>query len=88
MKYWAILISLLGSKLLAQDFPRKDFNPSSLVDEIFATQDLDVSYQDLYENYIQLLSNPLDLNSVSDEQLRSLYILKHYEKPPFMFSRG
>jgi hypothetical protein len=60
----------------AQDLPRKDFNPTGLVDEIFATQDLDVSYQDLYENYLQLISNPLDLNKVTDEQLRTLYILK------------
>jgi hypothetical protein len=71
---FAIFISCL--QLCAQDFPRKDYNPANLVDEIFANQDLDVTYQDLYENYVQLLSNPLDLNTVTDEQLRSLYILK------------
>src|SRR5258708_11289007 len=70
---FAMTISL---NLAAQDFPRKEFNPASLVDEIFAAQDLDISYSDLYENYLQLISNPLDLNSVTDEQLRSLYILK------------
>jgi hypothetical protein len=59
----------------AQDFPRKAINPSSLVDEIFATQDLDINYQDLYENYLQLISNPLNLNLISKEQLESLYVL-------------
>ena len=63
------------SKLLAQDYPRKEINPANLVDEIFAMQDLDINYQDLYENYLQLISNPFDLNKVTEEQLRSLYIL-------------
>ena len=77
MKYWLIVLAAtISLNMDAQDFPRKDFSPSGLVDEIFATQDIDVSYQDLYENYLQLISNPLDLNSVTDEQLRSLYILK------------
>jgi Helix-hairpin-helix motif len=69
------VLCIIPSGIYAQDYPRKEINPATLVDEIFATQDLDVNYQDLYENYLQLLSNPLDLNQVTDEQLRSLYIL-------------
>lgn len=64
------------ASLRAQDLPKKEIDPASLVDEIFATQDLDINYQDLYENFLQLISNPLDLNTATDEQLRSLYILK------------
>ncbi len=77
MKAWFILAlaGLAHEKSVAQDYPLREIDPASLVDEIFAAQDLDISYQDLYENYLQLISNPLDLNSVSDEQLRSLYIL-------------
>ncbi len=77
MRAWLLvaLASLVFEKIIAQDFPRKEINPATLVDEIFAAQDLDLNYQDLYENYLQLISNPLDLNSVTDEQLRSLYIL-------------
>jgi hypothetical protein len=69
------IITTAYSHLLAQDYPRKDINPANLVDEIFAIQDLDINYQDLYENYLQLISNPFDLNKVNEEQLRSLYIL-------------
>src|SRR5258706_7202181 len=69
------LASTVGTLSLAQDYPRTAINPAYLVDEIFAAQDLDLNYQDLYENYLQLISNPLDLNSVTAEQLRSLYIL-------------
>src|SRR6478752_2778783 len=72
----AVLISTVGPSLLAQDYPRKDINPGNLVDEIFAIQDLDINYQDLYENYIQFISNPFDLNTVTDEQLRSIYLLQ------------
>lgn len=62
--------------LRAQEIPSKEIDPASLVDEIFATQDLDLNYQDLYENYLQLMANPLDLNTATDEQFRSLYQLK------------
>ncbi len=77
MKYWftTFIALLVVVHAYSQEYPRHEFNPASLVDEIFATQDLNVSYEDLYENYLQLLSNPLDLNSATDEQLRSLYIL-------------
>src|SRR6478609_7425142 len=67
------------SNLPAQDYPRKDINPGNLVDEVFAVQDLDINYQDLYENYLQLISNPFDLNKVTREQLYSLYILSQDE---------
>jgi Helix-hairpin-helix motif len=71
----AIFLLQISWGCIAQDYPRLEIDPSTLVDEIFATQDLSVNYQDLYENYLQLLSNPLDLNKVTDEQLGSLYIL-------------
>lgn len=71
----AIIVYFIATSLCAQDYPRKDINAAALADEIFALQDLDINYQDLYENYLQLLSNPFDLNQVTDEQLRSLYIL-------------
>ncbi len=71
-----VFVVLFYSKLFAQDFPREDLNPSNLVDEIFAAQDLDINYQDLYENFLQFLSNPMNLNLATEEQLRSLYSLR------------
>lgn len=72
---FVIVVLIFFSESLAQQNQRKDFDPASLVDEIFAMQDLNISYQDLYENYLQLLSNPYDLNKVTEEQLQSLYVL-------------
>jgi hypothetical protein len=69
------LALFIVTKSYAQDYPRKEIDPSSLVDEIFATQDLDIDYQDLYENYLQLITNPIDLNRITKEQLASFYIL-------------
>src|SRR6185295_5400111 len=69
-------ISAVSLNSQSQDFPRKDIDPSPLADEIFASQELDINYQDLYENYLQMISNPMDLNSVTGEQLSALYFLK------------
>jgi hypothetical protein len=44
-----IVVLIFFSESLAQQNQRKDFDPASLVDEIFAMQDLNISYQDLYE---------------------------------------
>ncbi|MFM9839450.1 MAG: ComEA family DNA-binding protein [Cyclobacteriaceae bacterium] len=85
--YSLITYSIFVADLFAQDYPRKDFNPSSLVDEIFATQDLSVNYQDLYENYLQLLSNPIDLNEATDEQLSALYVLSPQQIQSFLTYR-
>ncbi|MBS1487057.1 MAG: helix-hairpin-helix domain-containing protein [Bacteroidetes bacterium] len=70
-----------------QDFAKKDFDPVHLVDEIFSSQDMNLDYQDLYEDYLQLLSNPIDLNEVTGEQLRLLYILKEDQINTFLTYR-
>jgi|GEM_PF-5997820 len=67
MKSLALIVALQASyQLLAQVAPSGEFDPARLVDEVFAGQELDLNYQDLYENYLQLMANPLDLNSVTD----------------------
>ncbi len=77
MKKCILLISAIyfTTASLAQNYPNREVDLARLVDEIFSVQDEDINYEDLYENYLQLLSNPYDLNTVSDDQLRSLYIL-------------
>ncbi|GHM99042.1 hypothetical protein WSM22_05320 [Cytophagales bacterium WSM2-2] len=76
MKFRIFIFFVISLEVTGQDFPRKEINPATLVDEIFAAQEVDVSYQDLYENYVQLISNPLDLNLATEEQLQTLYLLK------------
>ncbi len=80
--YWlwwislALCLSLAFANSSAQEYYYKEFNLEKLVDDIFPLQDLDLNYEELYENLVQILANPIDLNRASDEQLRSLLILK------------
>src|SRR5436190_1377895 len=73
--------------LHGQDYPRKDINLEKLADEIFPLQDLDLNYEDFYENLAQLLSNPIDLNSASREELRSLFVLSEENINAFLHYR-
>jgi hypothetical protein len=54
-------------------------NLERLADELFPVQDLDINYEELFENLMQILANPLDLNEVTAEQLRSLYLLSEIQ---------
>jgi hypothetical protein len=66
------VISLIGR---AQEYPRKKIDQARLADELFGFQDLDISYEELYENTLQLLSNPININKAGAEELRFLNIL-------------
>ena len=88
MKF-AVYVALvaLSSVSYAQDFPRKEFNLEKLADEIFPQQDLDLNYEELYENLAQLLSNPIDLNTITHEQLRSLFVISEEKINSFLAYR-
>jgi hypothetical protein len=75
---------LLCSIAYGQDFPRKDFALEKLADEIFPIKDDDLNYAELYENLAQLLSNPMDLNTATREQLRSLFVVKEEDINSFL----
>ena len=71
-----LLPFLSGSFLHAQEYPRKEYSMERLADELFPIQDIDLNYEELYENIAQMLGNPLDLNKATTEELRSLFILQ------------
>lgn len=77
MKQLILLIwfMVLCTFAVAQDYPRQAIDPAQWADELFAAQSDNLNYADLYENYLQLLAHPLDLNTASAEQLQSLYVL-------------
>ncbi|HNT51122.1 MAG TPA: helix-hairpin-helix domain-containing protein, partial [Cyclobacteriaceae bacterium] len=75
MRAFLFAIALSGSTCLAQEVLRKEIDLEKLVDELLAGQDEDFNYEELYENLALLLSQPADLNQVTAEQLRALYIL-------------
>ncbi|HPM30361.1 MAG TPA: helix-hairpin-helix domain-containing protein [Chryseolinea sp.] len=59
----------------AQEYPRKEINLTEIADELYGFQDLDLNYEELYENLVQLLAEPFDLNKVNAEELRFLKVL-------------
>ncbi len=71
-----ILVIFLSPRDVVAQVP-VDFE--RLVDEIFAIQDEDINYEDLYENLAQLYSNQADLNSITEEHLRSIFILNELQ---------
>src|SRR5687768_9192313 len=70
---------LVGTHVFAQEFPRGEVDISQIADELFAQPDMDLNYEDLYENLAQLLSNPIQLNRATAEELRFLKVLSELQ---------
>jgi hypothetical protein len=76
---WVTLFSLLTTHLFCQEYPTKDVDVERIVEEIYGVQDLDLNYEELYENLLQFLNNPININRATTEQLRFLHILSEYQ---------
>src|SRR5690606_23300571 len=46
-----------------------------LVEEIFAIQEEEINYDELYENLLQVYLNPININKSNAEELQALYLL-------------
>lgn len=83
-------ILLIIVLILAFDVPSGAQAPSSeelldhLADQLLATVDADMSYDELYEALTHLLANPVNLNSVTREQLRAIMLLNEREINAFL----
>ncbi len=76
MKFLALLLPFyFPSTILSQDFPNKEIDVDRITDELYGFQDSDMNYEDLYENVLQLFSNPVNLNKAGEEDLRFLNLL-------------
>jgi len=75
VKHFPAIVLCVISTLAIGQHPDRDYNLEKIAENIFPLQDLDIDYSQLYENLAQILSNPIDLNTATNEQLRSLYIL-------------
>ncbi len=75
MKWLTFILMLAAGWAYAQEYPRKEIDLERLADELFGYQDLDLNYEELYENLALLLSNPININTASAEQLRFLNLL-------------
>jgi hypothetical protein len=70
-----LLETSIALSLPAQDFPRTEIDLHQIADQLYGFQDLDLNYEELYENLVQFFSHPMDLNKASAEDLRLLKVL-------------
>jgi hypothetical protein len=76
MKRWLMILISFGTVICqAQNKPDIDPDFSRLAEDLIGFQDLDADYEQLYENLMQVLANPVDLNKVTEEELRLLHAL-------------
>lgn len=69
----ALILFALFTKAIAQQKGTTDH--SRIIDELSGVQEDNADYETVYENLMQLLAHPADLNSVSAEELRQFHIL-------------
>ena len=75
MKLLILPILILISLPLTAQNTRQDFDIQQYIEKIFAFQDSDLSYDELYESLLLYYSNPININKATKEDLRALYIL-------------
>ena len=59
----------------AQSLPAVNMEPGELVEQLFALQEGDISYEELYEQHLLRQAHPSDLNSMSAADLAALHLL-------------
>lgn len=69
------LIMLAIADVGAQSLPAMYNDPADLVEQLFALQEGDLSYEELYEQHLLSRSHPPDLNSMTAADLASLHLL-------------
>ncbi|TDE10056.1 ComEA family DNA-binding protein [Dyadobacter psychrotolerans] len=65
----------LSNTLNAQDPPKQEIDISQFIQNLFPSPTEDSNYEDLYESLFQLYANPLDLNTVTSDELTATFIL-------------
>jgi hypothetical protein len=80
----------MGSSLtcLAQEPPRPEIDLSNFIQELVPVADDDIDYNELYESLFQLYANPLDLNTVTRDELSTVFILSEEQLTQFFDYRS
>ena len=80
-----ILLFILASPFwaIAQENGLQGTDVADYVERIFAIQEDNVNYNDLYESLLLLYTNPINLNRTSEAELRSLFLLSESQTQSF-----
>ncbi|TAH27530.1 MAG: helix-hairpin-helix domain-containing protein [Cytophagales bacterium] len=63
-------------------------NLDELVEKLFQIQEIPMNYEDFYESMYQFYNHPIDLNTVTREELQSLYLLSPLQINKFFQHRA
>lgn len=74
---WMACLLLLKAPLTGQQ--STEFNLELFIEELFNLQDEEINYEDLYESLLLLYQNPLNLNTATTTQFKSLYVLSNQQ---------
>lgn len=66
---------LLPALAWAQEYRQRETNLSEFIQNLFPVQTEGIDYPTVYENLYQLYANPLDLNTVTRDELSATYLL-------------
>lgn len=72
---WPFIAFLLFTRATAQEIPGREPDFSRFAQELIPTQTDGIDYQSVYDNLSQLHASPLDLNTVSRDELSATYLL-------------
>src|SRR5215217_7502547 len=78
-----LFIFLSFKNLQAQEPPREETNINKFISDLFPVPTEDSDNAELYESLYQLYANPLDLNTVSREELASTLVLSETQLTSF-----
>ncbi|KAA6440068.1 helix-hairpin-helix domain-containing protein [Dyadobacter flavalbus] len=73
--------------VFGQEPPRREIDINQFIQNLFPDPSEDTDYSDLYESLFQLYANPLDLNTVTHDELASLFILSDIQLKSFFLYR-
>ena len=77
MKVFFFIIFLATAlSVCAQEYPRTEIDVSQLADDLYGLPDMNINYEELYENLLQLLADPLNLNKATEEDFRFIKLLR------------
>src|SRR5690606_22438674 len=83
--WYLLLLSVHG---YSQNVPKQELDIETFIEELFAMQDEELNYEELYESLLQVYLNPLNLNQSGAETLQSLYILSPIQVNAFLQYRA
>ncbi len=84
LPYLPIFTALIAAPSFAQQINRDEIDMEAYIEELFALQEEEINYEDLYESLLQMQLNPVSLNEAGPEELQSLFVLTPLQVTAFL----